>query len=107
MGEEASIVDYWRSNDNSREGRGMFQPERLYYLGQNQGIDVFNYEGVRIDAIIRPERDGSYLYVGLDRRVPQQVLNGMLSWFGIDLRRQFEECKFMDESRFFVQRKAA
>ena len=29
----------------------MFDPKYLQYLGNNNGIDVFNYNGLRINAI--------------------------------------------------------
>ena len=85
----------------------MFDPKYLQYLGNNNGIDVFNYNGLRINAMVSAESDGRYLYVGMGQNIPEQILRGILSWFGIDMRRYFEVRKFFDNSRFFVQKQAA
>ena len=84
----------------------MFDPKYLQYLNSN-GIDVFNYNGLRINAMISTEQDGRYLYVGMGQYIPEQILMGILVWFGIDIRRNFEERRFFDNSRFFVQKQAA
>ena len=85
----------------------MFDPKYLQYLGNNNGIDVFNYNGLRINAMFSTEQDGRYLYVGMGQYIPEQILMGILVWFGIDIRRNFEERRFFDNSRFFVQKQAA
>ena len=51
--------------------------------------------------------DGQYVYVGLDRNVPPQTLNDMLTWFGIDRLRNYTSRVFPDKSRFYYQKKAA
>ena len=85
----------------------MFQPERLHYMGSKNGIEVFSYDGVRVDTMTSEENDGQYVYVGVDRNVPPQMLNGMLTWFGIDRRRNYTSRVFPDTSRFFYQKKSA
>ena len=85
----------------------MFEPELLRYVGTSNGIEVFNYDGVRVDTMTAAEQDGQYVYVGLDRNVPPQTLNDMLTWFGIDRLRNYTSRVFPDKSRFFYQKKAA
>ncbi len=48
----------------------MFDPKLLQYLGNNNGIDVVNCNGLRINAMVSAERDGRYLYVGMDQNIP-------------------------------------
>lgn len=58
-------------------------------------------------SMISTEQDGRYLYVGMGQYIPEQILMGILVWFGIDIRRDFEERRFFDNSRFFVQKQVA
>ena len=85
----------------------MFQPEHLRYVSSNNGIEVFNYDGIRVDTMTSAEKDGQYIYVGIDRSVPPQTLNEMLTWFGIDQLRNYTSRVFPDKSRFFYKKKAA
>ena len=85
----------------------MFQPEHLRYVSSNNGIEVFNYDGIRVDTMTSAEKDGQYVYVGVDRNVTPQMLNEMLTCFGIDQMRNYTSRVFPDKSRFFYQKKAA
>ena len=44
---------------------------------------------------------------GSTPNVPPQMLNDMLTWFGIDRLRNYTSRVFPDKSRFFYQKKAA
>ena len=85
----------------------MFDPNRLVYLGRQQGIDVFDYSGVRINAAVADERSGRMLYLGFGRGIPDAAMPGLMAWFGLDWRREFAEYQFPDRSYYFVQRTAA
>ena len=87
----------------------MFNPYNLVYCGNKHGIDVFSYNGVRIDATLTNARDGRYLYVGFgkNRGISSEEMAGLLQWFGIDRSQFFDEHEFPDKSFYFVQRKAA
>ena len=85
----------------------MFHPDHLRLISSNNGIEVFNYDGVRVDTMVASEMDGQYVYVGVDREVPPQMLNGMLTWFGIDQLRNYTGRVFPDKSRFYYQKKSA
>ena len=87
----------------------MFNPGNLVYCGKKQGIDVFIYNGVRIDAAMTDTRDGRYLYVGFGQGygISSQEMVGLLNWFGIDRSQFYDEHEFPDKSFYLVQRKAA
>ncbi len=87
----------------------MFNPEDLIYSGRRQGIDVFFYHGVRIDAALTDGPDGKYLYVGFGGRsvISSGEMAGLLRWFGIDRSRRFSEYEFPDRSFYLMQKKAA
>ena len=85
----------------------MFNPTHLYYYGRKQGIDVFYYDGIRIDATLASEKDGQYLYLGISKSISEYVLPGLLDWFGINRHQYFAEYEFPDKSFYLVQKKAA
>ena len=87
----------------------MFNPGNLIYCGKQQGIDVFFYNGVRIDAALTQGRDGRYLYLGFGReqRFTGDELAGLLQWFGLDRRLGYSRHAFPDHSFWLVQRQAA
>ena len=85
----------------------MFNPNQLIYCGQQQGIDVFDYNGIRIDATVTQERNGQYLYLGFGKGLPDTIMPGLMAWFGLDWRKDFTEYQFPDKSYYFVQKRAA
>lgn len=85
----------------------MFNLNLLIYRGKQQGIDVFDYNGIRIDATITKDRNGQYLYLGLGKGLPDYVMPGLMAWFGLDWRREFTEYRYPDKSYCFVQKQAA
>ena len=85
----------------------MFNPNQLVYRGRQQGIDVFDYNGIRIDAAITADRNGQSLFVGFGGGLPDSVMQGLMAWFGIDGRADFAEYRYPDQSRCFVQKRAA
>ena len=86
----------------------MFNPCNLIYYGKNHGIDVFSYNGVRIDATLSDGRDGRYLYVGFgkNRGISSGEMAGLLQWFGIDRSQFYNEYEFPDRSFYIVQKAA-
>ena len=85
----------------------MFYLSHLHYVGRKQGIDVFYYDGVRIDAILANDQDGRYLYLGIGKGLPETVFPGLLDWFGINRHQYYAEYEFPDQSFYLVQRMAA
>ena len=85
----------------------MFNPNQLIYRGRRQGVDVFEYDGVRIDAALTANRGGRVLYLGFGGRLPDAVMPGLMAWFGLDWRKDFTEYQFPDKSYYFVQKRAA
>ena len=85
----------------------MFNLNDLIYQGNQNGLDVFSYHGVRIDAVLTNERDGQYIFVGMSSPLPDYILSGLFAWFGIDSNRRYSRFEFPDQSRYFVQKKAA
>ncbi len=85
----------------------MFNPNQLIYRGRQQGIDVFDYNGIRIDATVANERNGQYLYLGFGKGLSDSIMPGLMAWFGLDWRKEFAEYQYPDKSYCFVQRKAA
>lgn len=85
----------------------MFNLNQLVYLGKQQGIDVFDYNGIRIDATITDEKDGQTLYLGFGKGLPEVVMPGLMAWFGLDWHKDYTEYQFPDKSYYFVQKKAA
>ena len=85
----------------------VFDPNQLIYCGCQRGIDVFSYNGVRIDAAVVREHNEQVLYLGLGRGLSGTVMAGLMTWFGIDWHREYSEIEFPDKSRYLVQEKAA
>ena len=87
----------------------MFNPYNLIYCGKKQGIDVFYYNGVRIDVTLSGMRDGWYLYIGFSNGngISGMEMAGLLQWFGIDRSQFYDEHEFPDKSFYYVQRRAA
>lgn len=83
----------------------MFQPERLAYLGKENGMETFDYEGVHIYTMITNKSDGRYLYVGVAKNGSRIPVSGLLSWFGIDQRRDYASCKLSDQSCIYYQKR--
>ncbi len=87
----------------------MFNLNNLIYCGKRQGIDVFSYNGVRIDASIADSPEGAELYVGFEKPcgISDGEMAGLLQWFGINRSREFQEYAFPDDSFYLVQKQAA
>ena len=83
----------------------MFQPERLSYVGNENGMETYDYDGIRIYKMITNRSDGRYLYVGVARYVSQIFNREMLAWFGIDEQRDYGSCQLPDRSCFFYQKR--
>ncbi len=83
----------------------MFQPEHLFYLGKENGMDAFDYDGIHVYAMITSKSDGKYLYVGIGKNVPRTLRFGLLSWFGIDQQRDYTSCQLPDKSCFYYQKR--
>ncbi len=85
----------------------MFNPEQLVYLGKDQQMDVFLYNGVRIYAAVSSCSGGQSLMVGVGHGLSEDTLSGLLGWFGIDRRHRFSRMEYPDESCCFSQMLAA
>ena len=57
----------------------MFNPNQLIYRGRQQGIDVFDYNGIRIDATVANELNGQYLYLGFGKGLPDSIMPGLMA----------------------------
>ena len=80
----------------------MFDRARLYPRAGGGPVYSFLYDGARVDAAA----DGQYVYVSIDRSLPQAIMMGLLGWFGIDVRRAYAGYRFTDNSRYYVQKTA-
>ena len=83
----------------------MFQKNHLFYLGNENGMDTFDYDGIHVYAMITNKSDGKYLYVGIGKDCPQTTMNGLLSWFGIDQKRDYGSFQLPDKSYMIYQKR--
>lgn len=80
-----------------------FDPSQLHFCGNDHGMAVFSYAGVRITASVSSRGGFHSIAVGIGMPLPSSVLVGMLRWFGIDTRRSVDAVRYMDDSRCYIQ----
>ena len=90
---------YTRRSPVSSQAMKTFLPACLMRSGRACGVDTFTYMGVRIDA----SSDGCCICVSLSAPLPLPVLEGMLAFFGMDLKRHVTSYRFPGEGRYYVQ----
>lgn len=70
----------------------MFDPKMMYPCGQDGQVYSFFYKGARVDAMV----DEDHIIVGIDCRLPRPVEDGILTWVGMDLRRNVQRFRYAD-----------
>lgn len=80
-----------------------FDPSLLQYCGNDGCLAVFYYNGVKITASVSARGGVRSIAVGLRAQLPNTVLAGLLSWFGMDMHRSVNAVRYMDDSRCFIQ----
>ena len=76
-----------------------FKPQ-LLWLCKTDG-QVFTYRYCL--ATVSVAQDSERIYVSVDRPLSNEILNGLLSWFGMDMNRTFSRYRCIDNSRYYVQ----
>ena len=57
-------------------------------------------------ATVSVAQDSERIYVSVDRPLSNEILNGLLAWFGMDMSRTFSRYRCIDNSRYYVQNAA-
>ena len=83
------LIQRSRSNRRSRNGRNPAKVARL-----NETLALGN-AGMAADE----ER----IYISVDRPLPSEITDGILAWFGMDMRRRVARYRCDDNSRYYVQ----
>ena len=52
---------------------------------------------------ISAANDGERIYVSVDHTLPNEVMDGMLTWFGMDMSRNISRARYENYGRYFVQ----
>ena len=92
--------DFFKSTNSSgsQECR-KFEPKRLR-LYKTDGM-VLSYHYGR--AIVSMAADEERIYISVDRPLPSEITDGILAWFGMDMRRRVARYRCDDNSRYYVQ----
>ncbi len=83
-----------------------FDPAQLRYCGNRSGMAIFRYQGICVTASVSSAYGSRSIAVGVGAAMPNTVLPGLLSWFGVDTRRSVDTVRYMDNSRCYIQRAA-
>ena len=77
----------------------MFEPGLLLYDRTEGPVSSYRYG----PAIVSVGHDSERIYVSVDRPLPNEITDGLLAWFGMDMSRKVARYRFDDNSRYFVQ----
>ncbi|MBR6953727.1 MAG: hypothetical protein IKH77_01630 [Clostridia bacterium] len=77
----------------------MFHPELITYLGHEGTVGFFSYFGVQIHVCFNRASTS----VGVSQPLPDEVLGGLLAWFGLDAHRHMRTVRYQDNSRLYSQ----
>ena len=77
----------------------VFKPQLLRHYRTDGEVESYRYG----TAIISEAHDGERIYIGVDRPLPSEITDGMLAWFGMDMRRHVARYRCVDNSRYYVQ----
>ena len=87
---------------SSCHGFGMFKPQLLRRYKTDGQVRSYRYGS----AIISTARDSERIYISVDRPLSTEIIDGMLAWFGMDMKRNVTRYQCDDNSRYFVQASA-
>ena len=77
----------------------MFEPKRLRLYKTDGVVQSFHYGR----TIVSMAHDEERIYVSVNRPLPNEITDGLLAWFGMDLSRKVARYRCVDNSRYFVQ----
>lgn len=83
-------------------GFGKFKPQLLRHYKTDGQVRSYRYGS----AIISTARDSERIYVSVDRPLSSEITDGMLVWFGMDMKRNVARYRCDDNSRYYVQASA-
>ena len=77
----------------------MFDPELLTYCKTDGQVYSYLYGLAKVSVA----RDNDRIYVSIDRPLSREIVNGLLTWLGMDMRRTVIRYRCDDNSLYFVQ----
>ncbi len=77
----------------------MFEPKLLRPYRTDGAVKSYLYGA----AIISTAQDDERIYVSMDRPLPRGIIDEILAWFGMDMKRNVARYRCDDNSRYFVQ----
>ncbi len=82
-----------------KEPARMFKPQLLEPYKTDGRVQSYRYG----QAIISAAHDSERIYISVDRPLPRGITDGVLAWFGMDIRRRVVRYRCDDDSLYFVQ----
>lgn len=80
----------------------MFDSKLLRLYKTDGAVRSYSYGA----AIVSAAQDDERIYVSVDRPLPRGITDGILAWFGMDMKRTVTRYRCTDNSRYFVQASA-
>ena len=77
----------------------LFNPARIRYDHTSNNVHTYVYDG----TVIHTASDGQHVFVQLDMLPSRMIVIGLLTWFGIDMRRAITCYALSGNSRYYVQ----
>lgn len=87
------------SAKHTKKAVRVFKPQLLRHYRTDGKVESYRYGS----AIISEAHDGERIYVSVNLPLPNEISDGMLTWFGMDMRRRIARYRCVDDSRYYVQ----
>ena len=87
---------------HAKKAANVFKPQRLRHYRTDGEVESYRYGS----AIISEAHDGERIYVSVNCLLPNEITNGMLTWFGMDMKRRVASYRCGDNGRYYVQKVA-
>ena len=87
------------SAKHTKKAVRVFKPQLLRHYRTDGEVESYRYGS----AIISEAHDGERIYISVDRPLPSEITDGMLAWFGMDMRRRVARYRCVDNGRYYVQ----
>ena len=90
---------YKHAARSHRKADRMFKPQLLEHYKTDGKVQTYRYG----QAIISAAHDRERIYISVDRPLPRGITDGVLAWFGMDMKRRVIRYRCDDDSLYFVQ----